>query len=181
MTKHDKFALKLADLSALIGDSVSADRIDMIAELLSEELSDEEFLVAVRLVAMKETRLPPPVRFLELAKGQSRDKAEVALGRVFDAIRSYGSYNPLGARQYLGQNIWNVIKRMGGWDHICKLDHDQLNTYRAQFLNCAEKTINEIQRSNLLALPQGKRQELLDIAFGESKQKQLGGGKSGKV
>jgi hypothetical protein len=144
----------------------------MIASILASELSEQEFAMACKQVMIKDLKIPAPAKFITYARGQARDKAELEIGRVFDAIRSHGSYDPEGAKLKLGDDTWAVIKRMGGWAHLCSLSMDQLGTYRAQFLNCSERSQDSVERvESLKAIPSGSR--FLELASSLAKTKSL--------
>jgi hypothetical protein len=176
MTKQTRFALRLNDVATMLGDSPGVDRLELIAGVLAVELTENEFALSCRQVMIRDLKIPAPAKFIQYAKGQNRDKAEIEIGRVFDAIKRHGSYDAEGARMKLGENTWDVIKRMGGWAHLCTMSLDQLGTYRAQFLNCSERSRDHVERVEALAaLPGGTL--VMELAAGLANKKSLQGDK----
>jgi hypothetical protein len=172
MSRTLQFALHLNRLAIDLGDAIDADRAERVGRLLSEELTDEEFLTACRQVLIKETRFPPPAKFLEYGKGTMHERAEVAIGKAFEARARFGVNQRSNARAFLGEETWTVIESMGGWWLFCR-DDLNVTAYRAQFLNSSKSREESKTRCDVKALIGQAAPEALKLAAGLADQKKM--------
>jgi hypothetical protein len=135
---------------------------DSTITMYVDDLEDLDFETVMG--AIKTYRLDPKSRFLPLPaqirsiifpEPTTRDYAEEALGRVMRAIRAHGYMNGDSARQDIGEDAWNVIRRMGGWTEICSNPDFNPGVFRSQFLNAAESVVRTHDYDYSKALPHG--------------------------
>lgn len=70
----------------------------------------------------KQNRPPLPSDLLRILKPEiDPDKAgnEIA-SRIFKAISLFGYTTPGEAKKYLGDEVWELVIRFGGWSYICQ-------------------------------------------------------------
>ena len=62
---------------------------------------------------------------------QGAPTAGQAWGQITAAIGRYGYYQPDAAHQALGDDLWSMVRQIGGWTHLCEADN--LDVIGAQF------------------------------------------------
>jgi hypothetical protein len=126
MTREEKLQLlkKFVVAYALYYRENLADGVvAMYAEDLFE--ADLEALKRVMIELRRDrriTRFPLPAELLHRIKPVLTDDqlAREAVSRIVTAAARFGSYRPEQARDYVGQLGWEVVKRAGGWEAVCK-------------------------------------------------------------
>lgn len=69
----------------------------------------------------------------------SLDDAREAASLIVEAVSRHGYTNPGAARAAMGELAWQVVRRFGGWAHICEtLNSRNQPTLLAQFRDIAE-------------------------------------------
>lgn len=69
------------------------------------------------------------------------DLAQEVAGLIIKSISRFGHFNPLCAKEFIGDWGWLVVERLGGWSTICKTKEDQLSFLR----NDARKLARSVQ------------------------------------
>jgi len=141
MNKTTKFALMIVNLADLLGLQESKGRIDKLAKFLSEELSEEEMQLACRQIALNDNRIPVPARFIEMARGSTKNRAEEQIEKVFKAFSLYGYNAADEAQGFLGPVAWRAIERMGGWYNVRTREGFNPQVFRAQLLNALQSLV----------------------------------------
>jgi hypothetical protein len=84
----------------------------------------------------------------------------VAPDQAFDllmrAVRLFGCSTPdqyEKAKAFLGESIWEAVKRMGGWSTCCDVRTDNREAFRGQFRGAWERLCEQVRKR--LALPAG--------------------------
>ncbi len=174
-TRFNEIVMSLNRVAITIGDSISADRLEAIAHILEGELTDEEFLLACRMVTIHDFKFPPPAKFIDYARPSARELAEQALTKVFKAFKLYSDMNPEGARTFVGEAAWTVVASFGGWYTLTTDPHFNLNVFRAQFLKAFEAGVSTQVRTRQAELTshvrppaiESSQRTVLNVAQGE--------------
>lgn len=185
MNRETAIQIRLDKVARAFDDNVSVERVENVARILCEELSDEQIEIACSSVERRERRFPPPAVFLEYGRGSLEDEAEVAFGDFVRAIRGFGYADPEGAAQSLGPVAWNIVRRLGGWYYLCTDSNVNLGVLKKQFTDSYRATsrsahrqeqIQELaQKTNPLGITYEKpaedqRRDLIDRQFKMLKQ-----------
>lgn len=64
--------------------------------------------------------LPAHIRDLITPKINSIDLARETAVRIREAIRNFGWPGEKEAQLFLGNSAWRVVRRFGGWGHLCE-------------------------------------------------------------
>jgi hypothetical protein len=134
-----------------------------------EEFTLENTLQALKKYAVSDkTGRPPTVGALvEIMNPTASNEtvANDAASRIFQAISKFGWTNPDGAREFVGELGWAVVRRFGGWQYVCENHGNELNvtTFHAQARELAKSQM-ELARLGLSetppALPNAERKTL---------------------
>lgn len=122
------FAEQFAMLEDRFNREFSKDSKAMYYEVLSDELSTEEFQVAVRDIFRSATYFPKPDDFVEAVQGDEQQKALEDWEKVEDVFLNLASpddLSPEGRR---------TVKLMGGWRQIGKASDSDWPHVRKEFL-----------------------------------------------
>jgi len=157
MNKTTKFALMIVNLADLLGLQEPKHRIDRLANFLSTELSEHEMQVACRQIALTESRMPVPAKFIELARGSTKNRAEAEIEKVFKAFSLYGYNSPEEAKAFLGPVAWKAIERMGGWYNVRTREGFNPQVFRAQLLNALQSLVESESREFQFSQIESKR------------------------
>lgn len=66
------------------------------------------------------------------------DRAEVGAQTIMGAIHRFGYMQGEAARAALGETIWSVVQRSGGWSTLCKATPEGCTISKAQFKKSLE-------------------------------------------
>lgn len=95
---------------------------------------------------------PSPRDIVEIIDGDTEDSADSIANRMVGAIAKFGSYDPKGARAYMGEDGWKVIQDSGGWSTLCQtMRSDQTPTYRSQWKKILESELAQKKQQRLLS------------------------------
>jgi hypothetical protein len=139
-------------------------QFDMYVEDL-QELSVEDLIKAIKLYRQDPAndRFPIPSKLIGLLKPSDEDQAREVLGRIRSAISNIGPYRTGEAKEFVGEIAWEVIKRQGGWEEVCKASYDQLPAFQANWRDTA-KTVMKRDRLGLKdEAPRFERKQLTSI------------------
>lgn len=133
---------------------------DEVLQMMVDDLNDLPFDLIVS--AIKESRRDPKITRLPLpAQIRNRiqpvvsdeDEAREAAARIISAVSQCGHSGGSGARSYIGEVGWEVVRRQGGWVSICEsMSHQNKTHMQAQFRDLALSIIHR-SRSGTLELP----------------------------
>lgn len=132
MKKSEVAALLSAIVTAYPASRVelNADTVSLWTEMLSDIDAAEATLAVKALIATE--HYPPSIADVREAVRKTRSEARgdltpgEAWARVFGAIRRFGYIHPDEAREMLGEDLWNVVKQVGGWTDICLSEHAEV-------------------------------------------------------
>lgn len=146
--------MRLAQMAEVFGTPLSKTKVELYVQILGR-MKDEDFNKAcIRLLEThKFNRFPLPAEFLE--SSQDKERLEMQAQQIpfliSGAVSKYGIYNPKDAADELGPVAWDVVRKLGGWQHLCaNLGVSiQLTSFIAQVRDLAESTL-ELDRKGLL-------------------------------
>lgn len=139
----------LNKLSIFMGQKQSTERLTVFAEMLSS-FGTEEVRNALRVHAMTSKFFPQlseVVDHLQVKKIQ--DDPEIISSLILRSISEFGTYNPQGARDSLGESAWEVVSIFGGWQSLCSITNDQVQVVRAQLRELARAVIRKKEKELL--------------------------------
>lgn len=94
----------------------------------------------------KFNRFPTPAEIYGMIKPELSvdDEANLIATKIRQAISRCGYADPEGARKFIGEVGWNIVRRFGGWTYICENHGDLLNplTFHAQCRDITKAEIN---------------------------------------
>ncbi len=125
MNRISLVQIRLLKVTTALDTEVTSDRLENIARILCENLSDEEIELACQQVESCELRLPPPTVFIKYAQGSKEDRAQVEMKLIRKSIRFFGQYRATEARDHIGERLWGLVERFGGWIRLCSTDEPQ--------------------------------------------------------
>ena len=143
MTKKDmpEFIKILTGLAAMFDRPLTVLIRDMYFTAL-DDLTIEQLNTAGNQIARTATFFPKPVDFRNAINGNQDEAAIAAWEKVLKGKSKAGQYQSV---QFDDPVIHTVIKLMGGWGAVCRLEgHDDEKWQRIDF----EKTYKAMQGSN---------------------------------
>lgn len=143
MQKSDlnEFIDILEDMAIMLGADISMRRYELYFAALAD-LSIEQIRGAANEIARTATFFPKPKDFRESINGNQDEAAIAAWEKVLKAKSKAGQYQSV---KFDDPVIHSVIKLMGGWGALCRLEgHDDEKWQRIDF----EKTYKAMQGSN---------------------------------
>lgn len=118
-----------------------------MAEIWYDLLSDINYKAAEVAVKKLLTEMPyaPTIADIrkQVAKFLSRDEllsVDEAWAEIKKAIRKHGYTNPEGAREDLGQALWQSVQFMGGWVDFCQSTEPE-GVLRGHFIKLYEQQL----------------------------------------
>lgn len=118
---------QLAGLWAMYAGYYRTKLDDQVLRMYADDLADLDFAEVRNALDQyrknpKNRVLPLPAMIREIIEPQvDPDSAarEIA-SRIVGAISKCGWSNPTGAREYMGEIGWEIVRRFGGWQYICE-------------------------------------------------------------
>ena len=100
-------------------------------------LADIPLVAAENAIAAHVSTNPFPPSIAEIRgwviNGSDSETGVEAWGRIMEAMRKYGSYEPKKARAYMGEEIWGVMQGVfPSWQHLCMSENAEAD--RAHFI-----------------------------------------------
>lgn len=123
---------------------ISKEMIDIWFTLL-QDLEYYEAMNAVAALIAENRNYPPTIGAIrgKLADAKMNTMpADKALELIREAIKKFGHYNPNGAREYLGEEIWNAVSRFT-WETLCEMPRENFAIYASQFRKIWEGIASE--------------------------------------
>lgn len=124
-------------------------------------------------------KFPPTIADIReaVARAQSEARGDLSAGeawaKVNRSFRLYGYYDPTGARQFLGERIWDVIKMVSGsYCDMCIAEDEHIP---ARFERLYKAQAEKQHRNDMI--PQGVRDHLETLGAAQG-LKMIGGVKN---
>lgn len=110
----------------------------------------------------KFNRFPTPAEIYGMIKPELsvEDESNLIATKIRQAISKCGYADPEGARRFIGEVGWNIVRRFGGWVYICENHGDLLNplTFHAQCRDITKAEINSYSaRPKYVEIESGQR------------------------
>lgn len=128
MTRNETITLLQTILVMYPGSKLQTDALTVgIWHEMLKDLPTELVQTAVRRMCAT-LKFPPSIADIREAVAEAAQEAKgtpdggEAWRRVRKAIGWYGYTRPSEARRYLGDEIWQAVEMMGGWQEICLSD-----------------------------------------------------------
>lgn len=153
-----KIAQIILGLAEYYDKTINENQLSMYVEDLSF-LTPEELSYAVKEYRINPENkfFPLPAKLIELVNPfiDPEDEARDVASLIIAAVSSCGYTNPGRAEREIGELGWTVIKRMGGWLHLCEnLNANNEGMYRAQIRDYAQTVAKKAARGELDQRPQ---------------------------
>lgn len=110
-------------LAEAYGVDLSEPRLKVYLYALNDVTLEELIVVFDQCVkATTNERMPSPGALRALARPELNSKQEAirVVDLIKDAVRRFGWTDPCGAKNFLGEQTWQVVERLGGWSRICE-------------------------------------------------------------
>lgn len=144
-----------------------------VLSMMAEDLSDLDPNACIQAYSQwrrnpANKSFPLPAQIRELVNPEQfvsvETKAREIAGRIIGAITKYGWANAKEAQVFIGPDGWDLVKRSGGWQHLCESTSPKQTTFlQAQFRDQLMGTLKHGQdaiEQSLGALPQNRVSEL---------------------
>jgi hypothetical protein len=131
------------------GIDATESRIRVQVDYLTARYSEQEIIKAVSKLFGESQWFPDASMVIAKIKPSSDEVKLDALamsGEIIAAISSKGQYQAVEAKKMLGATAWYAVERFGGWNYICGLQYDELNTARAQLRDLCRSAIHITNR-----------------------------------
>lgn len=132
MTREEQQKLKeaLVFTAELCGKSFSDEAIKMLAH----DMNHMEFepVIAAMARLRKRGKFPTVEEIEDIVKPKldPADNAREVASLLIQAVSKFGWCNADGARKHMGELAWEIVRRLGGWVHLC----ETLNSANQGFL-----------------------------------------------
>jgi len=145
-TKKQAMYDELKFLAVALNDIPPQETLKALVELFSDaDLNSFKF--ALRTILKENARFPKPKDiYAVLSPNMERLDGDLIAGQIIDAIKSYGLPNLEDAKINLGELAWRVVELFGGWQQLCQIQNNELNTVRAQLRDLSLAVSTEKQR-----------------------------------
>lgn len=158
LTQQQEFKLAIVGLAEYYGTGMTENRLKMFYEDLSV-LNFDELKKAIMLYRQNPEFkfMPLPAQLIAIIRPHVDpiDDARDVANLILDAVSRFGWTNPESARNHIGQLGWEVVNRMGTWQHLCEtLSNDNEGMYRAQIRDYAQTVQKKAMRGELHQKPQ---------------------------
>ena len=132
-TDKEKLFEALRKLAVFKGVEVTQERIGLYVEYLSR-YDLKKVSAALKVLLNTHTGFPDIAHIVKLVDPSMTEdeKGNEIAGAIIDSVKSFGSYQPLEAKKYLGPIAWWVVESFGGWGILCRMTTAELGTTRAQ-------------------------------------------------
>lgn len=128
----------------IYGRVLSAGAVSLMADALMD-LDGRSVLAAIRqYVASTNSKtfpLPGQIRDLVKPTVRTEDQVNIAIGRIRQALAKFGSYDPEGAKAFVGELGWAIVVRDGGWVNMCKLETSEMPIVTSQWRKIGESVM----------------------------------------
>lgn len=141
---------------------------DMVIDMYAKDLSDLS-TESLQLAFAKMRRDPKvctmfmplyPAIIREYVGGDN--SGNLIAGEIISCMTQFGRYQAVEAREFLGEEKWEIVNRYGGWNALCGLTNDQMGIARAQLRDLA-KSMGKISNAPKLAIA-GQEQKAIGVS-----------------
>lgn len=126
MTRQERIEIgeMLVGISQLYGRDLTKMALSMLLDAI-DDLPAQAVGSALRswVRESKANRIPTPAEIIAKVHGEPASREAVGReisSRIVGAISKFGWPSPRAARDYIGEDGWMVVERMGGWVYICE-------------------------------------------------------------
>lgn len=125
MTSQEIATLKKRIIAASVyyGRQINLDVVDMYIDFLSD-LSFEAIMSAIKAYCLdgRNRHMFNAAQLREIVSPvpDAESIAKEIASRITESITSFGWCNGEGARKYIGEIGWEIVRRKGGWMNICQ-------------------------------------------------------------
>jgi len=124
-------------LAVAKGAKVTRERLEIYTKILTG-YEYEKVIFAINKILITSKFFPDLSEIVDIVNPKPKEQdGDIAVNKIFKAIRFYGYLNAEGAEKTLGPEIWRVVTAMGGWKIICDTPEFQVGTLRAQIKKMA--------------------------------------------
>lgn len=120
-------------LAIAMGQDVTKERLQIYAEYFCGQ--DYKSIVDACKWHLESSKWFPAISdicsIIKPVKTETDNSVEMA-GEIINAVKMYGYTNECEAKKYLGESVWYVVERFGGWKTICSTPENELSIIRAQ-------------------------------------------------
>lgn len=151
MTEKNEICKALRKMSKTFNKSQRPD--DETLEIYSDilvEFTPGQITTALKKIILKGSAFYPSCGeiVVEITGKQNEitedQKADVVAGEIVGALKRFGSYRAIEAKDFLGVVAWRAVEYLGGWQSLCVSDVSDLGMLRAQAKRAARSaTITE--------------------------------------
>mgnify|MGYP006417374953 CR=1 FL=1 len=117
------------------GIDATESRIKIQVDYLTKRHTYEEIVYALGELFGETQWFPDAsliIKKIKPSEDEVKSRAQLMAGGILAAAVRYGQYQAREAKQELGNLVWFVVERFGGWDCVCRLEYSQLSAARAQ-------------------------------------------------
>jgi hypothetical protein len=168
MNDRQALAKTIKAVATYYGRNMDADVLSMMCDDL-EDLPIDKVIAGYnqwrRNPANKTFPLPAQIREL-VSPGEfiaPETRAREVAGRIVGAITKFGWNNAKEAQVFIGPEGWELVKRMGGWQHLCETTSPkQATMLQAQMRDQLEGVFRygrEAIETSIGALPQARERQ----------------------
>lgn len=165
--ERKRIAGRLASLGLIYDKPPKPAMLSMVLDALDDLPAFQvDAFLADWIKTSKLGRLPYPAEIRAGVKPQDDDEssARLAAMRMIGAIRKYGWTDPEGAKAYVGEVGWALVRTLGGWSRFCEAMHDRdIPNLTAQYREACRSLMSAARNGTLdvpPALPTRSRPEL---------------------
>ena len=160
----------LAQMAVVFGKAETKERLQYYAVELSE-YDFKSVKTALRTHAKTKTFFPSLAELIEAIGKIEAPALDATLSaqKLIDATYKFGEYRAADAQKYLGQDLWGIVQKWGGWNRLCKFSDDQIPTIRAQLRDLIDGLNRKAQfKIATIGIPQlESKSELKSLDFSE--------------
>ena len=133
----------------------SDDAIEAYVEILSS-FTVEQVVNALKQIILKGSPFYPSCGEIAIqitGKPATIDQdaqADAMAGEIVKAIKQFGSYQSVAAKESLGVVAWRAVEYLGGWQSLCCSDISDLGMLRAQAKRATKSSLLITQTPALL-------------------------------
>lgn len=145
---------QLRNLALLKNKDVTDQVLELYTEILSRSFGLEESMSAIQYFMLNEKWFPDiseiikKIQFPNGEDGEAREEVE----KIFEAFFEFGYKRATKARESLGEDLWEVVEKRGGWLKFYNEINttNNLSTIRAQLRELIKSKRRRKQEQKLL-------------------------------
>jgi hypothetical protein len=153
MSKKQIFE-QLKFLALALNADVTPEVLHAYTELF-RDANIETFKIAIKRLSMESLRYPLPAQInAMLTQNVCEIDGNIEAGSIIQSIKTYGWSNQHEAQQNLSPIAWQAVEMFGGWQQLCSITNEQLQSTRAQLrdlITALSKKEISARKNNLIA------------------------------